>query len=216
MQGGIVSVTEQFLKFALLGAEWVMYVLIVLSIISLSIIIERCIFFSKMKGDSGAFFVNLTQKLINKSTPQEIAKWCESSPLAEAKVAAVGLEKAHENASLRSIEESMNAQIISQRIQFDRGLTILGTLGNNTPFVGLFGTIIGIIEAFHALATTKTAGPEVVMASISEALVATAVSLLVAIPAVVAYNFIGRAVRKRQTNSEATARLIVTHFGTES
>jgi biopolymer transport protein ExbB/TolQ len=145
-----------------------------------------------------------------------VLTWCKGSSLAEAKVATIGLEQAESKAGLRSIEESMNAQIIAQRIQFDRGLTVLGTLGNNAPFVGLFGTIIGIIEAFHALATTKSAGPEVVMASISEALVATAVGLLVAIPAVVAYNFMGRAVRKKQTNSEATARLIVTHFGTES
>jgi biopolymer transport protein ExbB/TolQ len=210
-----VSVTEQFLKFALLGAEWVMYVLIVLSVVSLAIIFERILFFAKMKGDSGQFILDLSTKLNDEKNVSEIAAWCKQSRLAEAKVASVGLNKAALNSGLRSIEESMNAQIIVQRIQFDKGLTILGTLGNNTPFVGLFGTIIGIIEAFHALATTKSAGPEVVMASISEALVATAVGLLVAIPAVVAYNFIGRAVKKRQTNSEATARLIVTHFGTE-
>ncbi|MCA2960725.1 MAG: MotA/TolQ/ExbB proton channel family protein [Silvanigrellales bacterium] len=206
-----MGITEQFLKFALLGAEWVMVVLILCSLLSLSIIIERIVAFSRIGGDFGEFVKGLTERLNSGESQEKVAAWCSGQKLLEASVAAVGLERSGD--SLRSIEESMNATMISARTRLDRGLTILGTLGNNTPFIGLFGTIIGIIQAFNALATTKAAGPEVVMASISEALVATAVGLMVAIPAVVAYNFLGRVIKKKMANSETTARIIMTYFG---
>jgi biopolymer transport protein ExbB len=206
-----MGITEQFLKFALLGAEWVMVVLIACSVLSLSIIIERIIFFSRMSGDYAEFIKGLTERLNSGEALDKVAAWCSGQKLLESSVAAVGLERSGD--SLRSIEESMNATMISARTRMDRGLTILGTLGNNTPFIGLFGTVIGIIEAFNALATTKSSGPEVVMASISEALVATAVGLMVAIPAVVAYNFLGRVVKKKMANSDTTARIVMTYFG---
>ena len=89
---------------------------------------------------------------------------------------------------------------------------ILGTLGNNAPFIGLFGTVIGIIQAFHDLSSNPEGGPSVVMAGISEALVATAVGLLVAIPAVIAYNGYQRMVKRRLSNAEAMKRLVVAQF----
>ena len=79
----------------------------------------------------------------------------------------------------------MESLIIQEKHKMDKGLVILGTLGNNAPFIGLFGTVIGIIKAFHDLAQNPEGGPSVVMAGVSEALVATAVGILVAIPAVI-------------------------------
>lgn len=206
-----MNITEQFLKFALFGAEWVMYLLIACSVLSVTIIIERIIYFSRLRGDFGEFIKGLTERLNANDPLEKTAAWCSGHKMLEASVAAVGLERAGD--SMRAVEESMNATMIAARTKMDRGLTILGTLGNNTPFIGLFGTIIGIIQAFNALATSKSSGPEVVMASISEALVATAVGLLVAIPAVVAYNFLLRTIKKKMANSETTARIIMTYFG---
>ena len=81
------------------------------------------------------------------------------------------------------------AAIVEQeRLRYERGLAFLGTLGNNAPFVGLFGTVLGIIRAFHDLAGNSLQGSQAVMAGIAEALVATAVGLLVALPAVATYN----------------------------
>ena len=79
----------------------------------------------------------------------------------------------------------MEGFLIGEKQKLDRGLIVLGTLGNNAPFIGLFGTVIGIIKAFNDLANSPEGGPSVVMNGISEALVATAVGLLVAIPAVI-------------------------------
>ena len=206
-----MGITEEFLKFALLGAEWVMFVLIACSVWSLAIIVDRGIYFFKLGGDFGEFVKSLTERLNSGESLDKVAAWCSGQKLLEANVAAVGLERA--NDSLRAVEESMNATMIAARTKMDRGLTVLGTLGNNTPYIGLFGTVIGIIQAFHALATSKAAGPEVVMASISEALVATAVGLMVTIPSVFAYNFLGRTIKRKVANSQATASIVLTYFG---
>ena len=203
-------ITEMFSKFALLGAEWVMYVLIACSIITIGIIIERILFLRAVKCNFPQFIQNFTTRLSSADPIEKTAQWCSKQKSIEARVAAVGLGRANEN--LRSIEESMQATMISSKLKLERGLTILATLGNNTPFLGLFGTILGVIQAFHDLAAGAGIGPEVVMASISEALVATAIGLLVAIPAVVGFNLIGRSVKTQMANTDTTARILLTHF----
>jgi biopolymer transport protein ExbB/TolQ len=87
----------------------------------------------------------------------------------------------------------------------ERGLVVLGTIGSTAPFVGLFGTVLGIIRAFSDLAGDTGAGPSVVAAGVSEALVATAAGLFVAIPAVIAYNFFVRSARRQALELETLA-----------
>jgi len=96
-----------------------------------------------------------------------------------------------------------------ERLRLERHLAFLATLGSNGPFIGLFGTVLGIIKAFHDLAAGGAggAGASTVMAGISEALVATAVGLMVAIPAVVAFNYFNRRIRVRMTELEWMAHL---------
>jgi biopolymer transport protein ExbB len=94
----------------------------------------------------------------------------------------------------------------------ERGLSFLATVGSNAPFIGLFGTVLGIIQAFHDLAANTSEASEAVMAGISEALVATAVGLLVAIPAVVLYNFFTRWVKGRLARSESLADLVMSQL----
>lgn len=209
-----MAITAQFLKFALLGAEWVMYVLVFCSVMSFTVIIERAIFFLKMRGDFGAFTKELTERLNSSDSVEKTAAWCAGHKMLEANVAAVGLERCKDGP--QAMENTMNATIIAARTKLDKGLTILGTLGNNTPFIGLFGTVIGIIQAFHALSNNNASGPEVVMASISEALVATAVGLMVAIPAVIAFNVLARAIKTKMANSETIARIVLSYFSRSS
>jgi biopolymer transport protein ExbB len=103
----------------------------------------------------------------------------------------------------------MNSAKTRARQEHERNLVVLGTLGNNAPFIGLFGTVLGIIRAFKDLSLDTDAGEQAVMAGISEALVATAVGLLVAIPAVVAFNFFNRRVRAAVTTSDAIAHVVL-------
>ena len=110
-------------------------------------------------------------------------------------------------------EDSLSVALSQERLNLEKPITILGTLGNNAPFVGLFGTVLGIIHAFHSLAENIKSGPAVVMAGISEALVATALGLFVAIPAVAAYNYFVKHIKKIMVDSENVARLAVsTHM----
>lgn len=204
-----MGITEQFLKFALLGAEWVMVVLVLCSIMSISVIIERTVYFMKLRGDFGAFTKELTERLNSQDSIEKTAAWCAGHQMLEANVAAIGLERCKDGR--KAMEDTMNATIIASKTKLDKGLTLLGTLGNNTPFIGLFGTVIGIIQAFNALSSNNASGPEVVMASISEALVATAVGLMVAIPAVIAFNVISRAVKTKMANSETIARIVLSY-----
>jgi biopolymer transport protein ExbB len=204
-----MGITPQFLKFALLGAEWVMYVLVACSILSFSVIIERIVYFFKLRGDFGMFVKELTERLNSNDSTEKTAAWCAGHQMLEANVAAVGLERSKDGH--KAMEDTMNATIIASRTKLDKGLTLLGTLGNNTPFIGLFGTVIGIIQAFNALSSNNASGPEVVMASISEALVATAVGLMVAIPAVIAFNVLSRAVKTKMANSETVARIVLSY-----
>ncbi len=208
-----MGITEQFLKFALLGAEWVMVVLVLCSIMSISVIIERTVYFMKLRGDFGAFTKELTERLNSQDSIEKTAAWCAGHQMLEANIAAVGLERSKDGR--KAMEDTMNATLIASKTKLDKGLTLLGTLGNNTPFIGLFGTVIGIIQAFNALSSSNASGPEVVMASISEALVATAVGLMVAIPAVIAFNVISRAVKTKMANSETIARIVLS-FNSEA
>lgn len=109
------------------------------------------------------------------------------------------------------MEGSMNGYMAGYKYKLDRGLVVLGTLGNNAPFIGLFGTVIGIIKAFHDLSAHPEGGPAVVMAGISEALVATAVGLMVAIPAVIAFNTFTRLVKTKMARAQALAQTVLTY-----
>ncbi|OGR88235.1 MAG: hypothetical protein A3J74_08200 [Elusimicrobia bacterium RIFCSPHIGHO2_02_FULL_57_9] len=102
------------------------------------------------------------------------------------------------------VGEMMRAASLKQRAMMERNLVVLGTLGNTAPFIGLLGTVMGIIQAFHDLAGPQAAanGASVVAVGIAEALVATAAGLFVAIPAVVFYNYFLKRVKLVLTDTE--------------
>ena len=197
----------------LLGSEWVLWLLLILSVVSIAIMIERAVFFAKMKLDFPSFNEELSKRLID-SDIDGIKQLCQESPAMESQVVLRGL--AYQEKGLDAMEKGMSSYVVGQRQKLDAGLVFLGTLGNNAPFIGLFGTVIGIIKAFDDLAANPVGGPSVVMAGISEALVATAVGLLVAIPAVVAYNGFQRLVKRKIANSDALIRMLIAHFGKQS
>ena len=200
------NIVEKLLGMTLLGSEWVLWLLIFLSIASIAIMLERAVFYYKIKIDMAHFTQKLNEYLMQGDF-SKLKLLCESSPSLESQMVLRGIE--YKDKGAVAMEQSMDGFVAGQRQKLDKGLVVLGTLGNNAPFIGLFGTVIGIIKAFHDLASRPQGGPSVVMSGISEALVATAVGLVVAIPAVIAYNAFQRIVKSHMTNSQAVKSLVL-------
>jgi biopolymer transport protein ExbB len=203
-----VNIVEKLLGLALVGSAWVLWLLIALSVLSVAVMIERAIFFARTRVDFRVFCGDLTKHLITKDL-EAVRRLCEQHAAVESQVVMQALE--HQSKGVIAMRESMDGYLAGVRQELDRGLVILGTLGNNAPFIGLFGTVVGIIQAFHQLNINPAGGPAVVMGGISEALVATAVGILVAIPAVIANNLFQRAIKRRMANAEAVKSLILTY-----
>lgn len=197
------------------GAEWVMWVMIVLSVGSVAIILERAWFFNSLRDDLARLSRDL-QAALEKSI-DAAKKRMSQSPSAEAAVVSAGLAVAHMGPD--AAEEAMAGAVALQRMKLERRLAFLATLGNNAPFIGLFGTVIGVVMAFDALGqaqkeavTAAELAPQAVMSSIGEALVATAVGIGVAIPAVAANNLFQRLTKATLANTEALTRVLLAHL----
>lgn len=201
------------------GAGWVMWLLIVLSVLSVAIMLERGWFYWSLRDDLGTLASQL-RDFLRSNDIDGARKRLEKSPSAEAAVVMAGLLEADRGA--KSADEAMKGAAALQRMKLEKRLAFLGTLGNNAPFIGLFGTVIGVVQAFEALgrqdATAAAAGaasqmaPQEVMYAIAEALVATAVGIAVAIPAVAMYNLFNRQAKAVLANTEALSRVLLAHL----
>jgi biopolymer transport protein ExbB len=207
-------------KLALLGmgAGPVLWALLGASVIRLATIFERAWFFRRTRDDLSALRQTLGH-LLRSGAADEARQRLEASPAPEAAVVLAGLAEAERGATCA--EKAMDAETAVQRKRLERRLAFLGTLGNNAPFVGLFGTVVGIIEAFDHLGqagrgnganAAGAAASADVMSAIAEALVATAVGLAVAIPAVIAFNFFQRQIKSRVGSIEALSAVLLGHL----
>lgn len=189
--------TQKLLAITQLGAEWVLWLLIALSLASVAIMIERALFFFTRRLPGA----DATAALLLRGELAAAAQAVEGRPGMEAEVVRAAVEHAARGAD--AVEEVVAGRIERARLDYERRLAFLGTLGNNAPFIGLFGTVLGIIRAFVDLAANPggAGGASTVMAGISEALVATAVGLFVALPAVVMFNLYTRWLRRAAQRS---------------
>jgi biopolymer transport protein ExbB/TolQ len=204
---------DQIVAFALLGADWVLYLLAVLSVLSVAVIVERSVFFYQRRIDHEKLQKEAV-RAIRENTVNALNKAYKDSETMAARVALAGVHK--RDAGVAAASEAMNSTKISTQEEYEKLTVILGTLGNNAPFIGLFGTVLGIIKAFNDLQANPTGGINAVMGSTSEALVATAVGILVAIPAVVAYNLFNRLMRSHLSHSDALAHAILSAMHSET
>jgi biopolymer transport protein ExbB/TolQ len=198
---------ERLLKIALLGSEWVLYLLVGLSVVSLATMVERWVFFLRRRDNLDLLRRKLTARL-DAGEVREAAQVLEQSRSIEARLALEALRWAY--AGPEAIADAVDAELLRQKKELERGTHLLGTLGNNAPFVGLLGTVLGVIIAFDALGGTgqNMGAMGNVMAGIAEALVATGVGLFVALPAVVAYNLIQKRIGEIETAAISLTKLI--------
>jgi biopolymer transport protein ExbB len=203
------------------GASWVLWLMLFLSIVSIAVMLERAWLYWSLRDDV-ALLMRELGRLLRAGDMDGARKRLEASPSAEAAVVVAGIVES--DLGVDAAQEAMLGASSMQKLRLERRLAFLGTLGNNAPFIGLLGTVIGIVGAFEELgkahapvagasaAAASQLAPQAVMTNIAEALVATAVGLLVAIPAVAAYNFFQRIVKGTLANTDALSHVLLAHL----
>lgn len=189
--------------------SFTMFILIFCSVITLAFTIERWWFFWKIKLNLENFMATL-KKYIEDADFEKALNLCRTTKNPVAKVMEVAIIN-HKKPKSQVIE-LMNAARLEQRVRMEQFIIVLGTMATICPFLGLFGTVIGIIRAFHDLAISGSGGPSVVAAGISEALVATAAGLGVAIPAVVLFNYFMKKVKNFSSAMETNQAKILVYL----
>jgi len=201
-----LSLIETFTKLAGLGAEWVMWMLIGMFTLGIIIAVERLYLFLSTSVDVTA----TARKLIGFLESDQVDQARElvrSGKGMEERVVSDALSMYERGAD--AVEEVAQASLIREKQRYERALMYLGTVGSNGPFIGLLGTVIGVIISFAELGRNPKGGLEVVGPGISEALVATAVGLVVAIPSVVSFNWFKSLLKQRVNNTDFLTRLVV-------
>jgi len=203
-------IVERLLKVALLGSSWVLYLLLALSVLSFSTMFERYLYFKR----HGADFEALRRQLRKHLQDEDLAaaeKLLVASRAIEARVALEALRWAAGGPG--AMTDAVDSELSRVKSELERGSNLLGTLGNNAPFVGLLGTVLGVIISFHALgdAGQNTQAMGGVMAGIAEALVATGVGLFVALLAVVAYNVIQKRIGEIESGALSLTKLLTAY-----
>ncbi len=201
--------THFLLQFTRIGAEWVLWVLVLLSFACIYVMIERVIFYKKRTIDihdvRGRFNEALDLRDYKKA-----ADVLQGVDAMETRVVLFGMR--HHERGPDAVEDLLAGALATEKVRYDKGLGFLATVGSNAPFIGLFGTVIGIINAFDNLAAGTDEGAKLVMAAIAEALVATGVGILVAIPAVMAYNIFKGRTKGAASQAELLGRSLISHL----
>lgn len=199
-----MDIIERLLSVAQLGSRWVLWLLIALSVAAIAVVIERAVLFFSSRDDTGRLRAEL-RRLLRENDLELARRRLEESPSFEARIAAAGLDAE----GVASAEERMQGESELCRLSMEKNLALLGTLGNNAPFVGLLGTVIGIVRSFHALQSSAGQVSAGLMNEIGEALVSTAIGLLVALPAVAAFNLFQRLIKARMARAMALSHEIL-------
>ena len=202
------------------AAKTVVAILFIMSIWSLAVIIDRALYFSAARKQSREFAPRVAGALKEGKLDEavKVADRNKKSHLAE--VVTAGLQEFRNYGSggaitEEQIESSKRALERSEAIvhaKLKRGLGGLATIGSTAPFIGLFGTVVGILNAFQQIATQKTSGIGAVAGGISEALVTTAFGLLVAIPAVMTFNYFTGKVEAFDVEMDNSSSELIDYF----
>lgn len=201
-----MDLSKAFVDFAQLGADWVLWLLILLSIVSVGVMIDRFLWFRQRDADVDKFNRELRGAFERGEIDRVLAKY-RDDPSIPVQVALRGL--AERDKGPNAVAEAMHGERARWRRSGDRHLIVLGTLGNNVPFVGLFGTVLGVMDAFLLLSSKTSTAEKDTLDAIAEALSATAVGLMVAIPAVVAFNYFSRRLKVALGGADEAAHQVL-------
>ncbi len=185
--------SEKFFSIAGTVDQFVLYLLFVLSIVSIALILERYATLSKIYKQS-LQMKELMGNILFEGKWDQLQGIATEGQTIEHKALQMGLSHAKKFGT-KGLEEVFSGYLLLIKPQLEKHLGFLATIGSNAPYIGLFGTVLGIMKSFQDLSVTTDAGSQTVMAGISSALLATASGLFVAIPAVMAFNFFQKRVK---------------------
>ncbi len=203
--------TDNFFAMAQVAHEVTLWLLIVLSILSLAFILERLFSLTKVKNES-ARIADRLRDLMQSNSLNELEELGKNKNSLEGRALSYGLRHVHEH-GVGGLEELFSAYALNERPRLERYLAFLATVGANAPFIGLLGTVFGIMDAFRGMAQSQ-GDATAVMLGISKALTATAIGLIVAIPAVIAYNYFQKQVKGILQNLESVKELCLAYAKT--
>lgn len=192
-------------------ADVILWVLMLSSVMSIALILERFVTLGKVAKGNKTFRV-MAKDVIENQNYANLDSLSQDDTLAQ-RAMRHGLKHAKTHGS-KGLEEVFSSFTLVEKPRLDKYLNFLATVGSNAPFVGLLGTVMGIMKAFNDLAQNSAAGNEVVMLGIAHALIATAIGLFVAIPAVIAYNYYSKMVKDTVQTIEVAKELCLAYAKT--
>lgn len=201
--------TEKIFAVAQFADQAVLIILLVLSVVSLGVILERFFVLRRRSAQSSQTLSKVRAALASHSV-EDVENMSKDPETIEGRAVSYALKHIKDSGS-KGLEEAFNSFTLTEKPELERYLNFLATVGSNAPYIGLLGTVLGIMKAFNDLAVTPDAGQQTVMAGISLALVSTACGLFVAIPAVVCYNYFQRKVRSVLQGVEAVKELCLAY-----
>jgi biopolymer transport protein TolQ len=201
--------TERIFAVAQIADQVVLWILIILSILSLGMILERFFYLRRIASESLEVRAKIKAAL-STHTVEDVESMPKNPDTVEGRALGYAMKHIKDSGS-KGLEEAFNSYSLMERPELERFLNFLATVGSNAPYIGLLGTVLGIMKAFNDLAQSTDAGQQTVMAGISLALVSTAAGLFVAIPAVISYNYFNRQVRSTLQNLDAVKELCLAY-----
>lgn len=209
MTGSPHGLVATLTSLPIFQAEWVLWLLIALSLASVAVMIERAVFYRRHRVDVDTLRRDLG-KLLDQGDFAGAGALLRQKDSLETNVVLFGLRDHAKGAD--AVEDLLSGAVQKEKERYEKRLSFLATIASNAPFIGLFGTVLGIIRAFKDLSGNMAEASSMVMAGIAEALIATAVGLLVAIPAVVAFNAFKARVKTATNNTHLLSRILLSQL----
>ncbi|MGA2976289.1 MAG: MotA/TolQ/ExbB proton channel family protein [Spirochaetia bacterium] len=180
-----------------------MYILLFCSVLSLGVIIDRIASYAKKSRVKRPQLMDRIKDELKKKDFERAIEICRDTDAPFAKVVLAGLEKA--GRAEKVVGSVMERQITIEVGRLERLTSVVATIGNIAVYIGLFGTVLGVIRAFRDISAAGTGGMDVVIGGVAEALITTATGLAVAVPSVVLYNYFSKRIERFQTDMELAA-----------
>ena len=207
-----MDIQQKLTGFAMMGATWIMWLLVGLSVGGVAVALERAIYLIRTSENVRKLKVQILALLRGGDLEGARARLAQSKSHV-AGIIAAGLQDPDDGSA--SAEERISGAVQLAKLRMERRLAFLGTLGANAPFIGLLGTVIGIIRAFHQLNESAGKVTSGLMADVGEALVATAIGILVALPAIAFFNTFQRIIKSRLARAEAFGKDVMAFLKAE-